>query len=1317
MSDQGKKPLVILGAHESAPTIYPATTIPTADFGSTHSAAPVVLGTPEKAKVLIPGQSGPNVTSIATPKIILGTLQTADLVQASIQNAAQTPASKMQSATPAARASARDQTNHPAKTARRTGESLTHAKREPQSSQLMTSKTSTTDLAHPSSIPSVFHGSSMQIVPVRTSTFPQSPLFTTTGGIYSTGDKPPDEISRARPLSAEPAPLTRMTAPLFRGNSLEIKPVLPQNTVPTPAVYSVPKIILGNPEIAVVALVSSKSASTVASNPTEPKVVHGAPEKAPVKSAGSTHQTVVIEAAVAMVLGSAEKASLIAPPLALQPIPRLPGKGHSQPKGTETSERLQKTYRSFQSSNGSHVAGPTHAQQTFAPLDVVIEDVVPEGAVSAGANFAVVYSLINTTNSALTAQVTTSTDEHPVIDTSRVLVKATTTVTRTISVSWDSPGQHKVTVSAAELLPGTHVVLDPDVGTRRVPNTGPPVADSATVNLLADQPPVATSFHRVPGIWQNLGPSSCRKFDTRRQSGRINSIAISPPDDSGRRAMYIAGVGGIWRSWDYADAEPTWEPLTDFLIDIDVSMKDGILDSICVLAFDPFHPGTLYAGGGTPGDAGDAPSQGILKSTDWGKSWRLLGQSTFASPLSVVTLFVDQTDPTGATIFAVGGRKDGRGIFVSTDGGETWTPLIGGLPIKEDNNQFIAVTDLTWQKNVDGGLVLFAAVLVRARALDGSPFIPLQSGIFQSDDRGQTWMSIPFLEIIDGSFATPATRADFGYTRMAVAGRNVGDPIYASITHRLDTSKPKFGITSPDPKHDADWIYQNAQRVLNVFKLRNVEVSPGQLITGWVSLFTPDDPYPTAHYDLAIDAITQGGYAQAITTGVEGAVFFAGNEPVYQSWDGGLSWSEMRKDNYSFGDALPHSDQHDLLYDSSSGRLYAANDGGIFVFDFWFAGTQLQPPPMPDPPYPDQRLPPIPAPSDQKPTWPIEDDRWIGAGAWSTLSTPSLLNMEQSSTTASPVNPDFMFGDGQDNGLSCRNFVTGDWLYVDGGDEYGGLRFSSDGKKLYWGRNRQYETLNVALGIDKKTPNAIDGSAFKSIEPAGIMTNGAPIFAVHPVDANTLMVAWPTPAESHDSGTTWQPLSFSIAPSGGIIDMIYGSPPGKNRNGSGAGIGFNAPIESAYIATPKEIFWRANNVGNFSRIIQLTIFAAEIQAITCDQLDPAVVFVATVDGNVFMTRHAYPTIATGSLVDITGNLAGVVIEKIAVYTDELKNTQTVVIGTSSGIWTNTMVGGVPAQWVRSPGFPDVRVKDMYIDQTAAVLVVATQGRSSWLMDL
>src|SRR5215218_4705250 len=145
----------------------------------------------------------------------------------------------------------------------------------------------------------------------------------------------------------------------------------------------------------------------------------------------------------------------------------------------------------------------------------------------------------------------------------------------------------------------------------------------------------------------------------------------------GQPNVFYIGVnnGGVWKTTDYGH---TWKPIFD----------DQPTGSIGALAVAPSNPETIYVGSGEGLQRPDlSTGDGIYKSTDGGKTWRHLG---LRNAQQIGAILVDPRDPNRVYVAALGhpyGANEERGVFRSTDGGETWQKVL----YKDENTGAIQV--------------------------------------------------------------------------------------------------------------------------------------------------------------------------------------------------------------------------------------------------------------------------------------------------------------------------------------------------------------------------------------------------------------------------------------------------------------------------------------------------------------------------------------------------------------------------------------------------------------------------------------------------
>ncbi|HJQ23117.1 MAG TPA: FG-GAP-like repeat-containing protein [Blastocatellia bacterium] len=219
----------------------------------------------------------------------------------------------------------------------------------------------------------------------------------------------------------------------------------------------------------------------------------------------------------------------------------------------------------------------------------------------------------------------------------------------------------------------------------------------------------ATAQVRNPR-WVNIGPAPVLGGQTFgagnnvRVSGRVRDIDVDPTDAN--HWLIASDGGGVWET---RDAGATWTPRTDH----EISLVTG------AVAFAPSNPNIIYAGGGS----NSALGIGILKSTDGGGSWQLLGASAFAN-VAYFAFREIKVHPTNPDIVLAASRSffagaAATGIFKSTDGGVSWSRKLAGTAtrIEVEPGNF---------NNMYGG--------IRTESGDSS-----LDGVYRSTDAGDTW--------------------------------------------------------------------------------------------------------------------------------------------------------------------------------------------------------------------------------------------------------------------------------------------------------------------------------------------------------------------------------------------------------------------------------------------------------------------------------------------------------------------------------------------------------------------------------------------------
>ena len=199
-------------------------------------------------------------------------------------------------------------------------------------------------------------------------------------------------------------------------------------------------------------------------------------------------------------------------------------------------------------------------------------------------------------------------------------------------------------------------------------------------------------------------------------SGRISDLAIYEPNPN---IWYVGTAhGGVWKT---VNNGTTFE----------AQFQDLGLMSIGDIAVSQNNPDLVYVGSGESNNRQSTSwGDGMYKSTDGGKTYTPLG---LKSSKHINRVVIDPRDNDVVWVAATGplfGSGGERGIFKTTDGGKTWKQT---LKVDDDTGANDLVIDPTNDK------VLFASTYQRRRTAccmnGGGP----GSGIWKSTDGGETW--------------------------------------------------------------------------------------------------------------------------------------------------------------------------------------------------------------------------------------------------------------------------------------------------------------------------------------------------------------------------------------------------------------------------------------------------------------------------------------------------------------------------------------------------------------------------------------------------
>ena len=187
--------------------------------------------------------------------------------------------------------------------------------------------------------------------------------------------------------------------------------------------------------------------------------------------------------------------------------------------------------------------------------------------------------------------------------------------------------------------------------------------------------------------------------------------------------FYMAQVdGGVWKTDDFGN---TWNPIFD-------NQSSGSVGAIAVA---PSDPNTIYVGSGEGLQRPDlSVGDGLYRSRNGGKTWARIG---LYDAQQITNITVDPDNPKRLFVAVEGhpyGPNTERGVFRSTDGGQYFQKVL-----YQDENTGAADLAFDPQNPQIIYAVLWAARVAPWEVRDGSSFIAAGSGLFKSEDGGDTW--------------------------------------------------------------------------------------------------------------------------------------------------------------------------------------------------------------------------------------------------------------------------------------------------------------------------------------------------------------------------------------------------------------------------------------------------------------------------------------------------------------------------------------------------------------------------------------------------
>ncbi|HEX6182146.1 MAG TPA: hypothetical protein VFZ47_12925, partial [Chitinophagaceae bacterium] len=202
-------------------------------------------------------------------------------------------------------------------------------------------------------------------------------------------------------------------------------------------------------------------------------------------------------------------------------------------------------------------------------------------------------------------------------------------------------------------------------------------------------------------------------------SGRIADFAVNPSNNS---EYYVATAsGGVWKT---TNRGVTFQPIFD----------DQGSYSIGCVTLDPSNSSVVWVGSGENNNQRSvAYGDGVYKSEDGGRTWKNMG---LKNSEHIAKVIVDPTDSRIVYVAAYGplwSEGGERGVYKSTDGGQTWTNI-------KSVSAYTGCNDLVMDPR--DPKTLYASFHQRMRKvftyIGGGP----ESAVYKTTDGGATWTKL-----------------------------------------------------------------------------------------------------------------------------------------------------------------------------------------------------------------------------------------------------------------------------------------------------------------------------------------------------------------------------------------------------------------------------------------------------------------------------------------------------------------------------------------------------------------------------------------------
>lgn len=650
--------------------------------------------------------------------------------------------------------------------------------------------------------------------------------------------------------------------------------------------------------------------------------------------------------------------------------------------------------------------------------------------------------------------------------------------------------------------------------------------------------------------------------------------------------------------------EASWLPLGPISVPSGYNGYRGI-GRINAIAFHPTDANIVFAG---------APAGGLWVTTDGGNTWTTY--TDILPTLGVSAIAIDYTNPS-IMYLGTGDRDHG-----DAPGAGVWKSFDGGITFQAANSSMENQTVSRLAMHPTNPSVILAAT---------------NNGIYRTINGGINWT-----QTISGNFKDVVYKPGDPNIVYASASGN----FYRSTNNGVSFTQISSGLTTgyrgaiAVSPANANYVYF---WLTNSDSFKGLYRSTDSGLTFSVRSTTPN----IMSWDCNGGSGGQAWYDLDVACDPNNAeTIFGGGVNCFKSTNGGQTWAINSHWYGGCGVPSVHADLHVLEYNPINNRLYAGNDGGVY----WTAN---------------------------------------GGTSWTEISNGLVISQAykigQSASSRNNVINGY-----QDNGTST--YVGTDWVNVNGGD---GMECAFDPA------DNSYSYSTIYYGPVYRHFENMDDGQIAGNGVNGITESGAWVtpFVIDPVDGNTMFIGYDNVwrstniKASYSGSVTWTKISTINASD---LDVMCQS---------------DANTGILYVSNDNTLYRTDNCKAGSVSWTNLTSSLPSLNYITAIETSP-------VDENVVyivQQNHVYKSTNKGSSwTDITGNLPDVQMNTLVYYHN---STEGLYLGTDIGVfyrdalnptWINYSTGLPAAVWITE--------LEIFYDPAgpqADVLRAGTFGRGLW----